>query len=63
MQQAIDKLRTDGLLPLGPAQPATAFSGRTIAWFMDRAKLLVELVEAGPGDLSLATISCVAERT
>ena len=54
--QATDKLRTDGLLPLGPQQPASAFSGRPIAWFMDRAKLLVELVESGPGDLSLESI-------
>jgi methylmalonyl-CoA/ethylmalonyl-CoA epimerase len=54
LDQACEKLRTDGLLALGSPQPAAAFSGRRIVWFMDRTKLLVELVEGGPGELSLA---------
>lgn len=56
LAQASEKLRFSGMLPLGEPRPAAAFSGRLIAWYMDRAKLLVELVESGPGDLSLANI-------
>ncbi len=56
MTQACQQLRDQGLLPLGSIQPAKAFSGRSLAWFMDRAKLLVELVESGPGDFSLANL-------
>ena len=40
----------------GPTQ-AVAFGGRPIAWFMDRAGLLTELVEAGSGPLTLASIA------
>jgi methylmalonyl-CoA/ethylmalonyl-CoA epimerase len=53
---AADILRQQRMLPLGKPCPATAFSGRLIAWFMDRGKLLVELLEAGPGDYSLGNI-------
>jgi methylmalonyl-CoA/ethylmalonyl-CoA epimerase len=53
---ASETLRHQGMLPLGDAKPAVAFSGRPIAWFMDRGKLLVELVEAGPGDFSLSSL-------
>ncbi len=56
LPQACQQLRDQGLLPLGSIQPAKAFSGRPLAWFMDRAKLLVELVESGPGDFSLANL-------
>ncbi len=37
--------------------PGVAFGGRRIAWAIDLDYLLVELVEAGPGPLSLASIS------
>jgi methylmalonyl-CoA/ethylmalonyl-CoA epimerase len=47
------QLREQAMLPLGAPAPATAFGGRRIAWFMDRAGTLVELVEQGPGPLSL----------
>jgi methylmalonyl-CoA/ethylmalonyl-CoA epimerase len=54
---ACEALRhTRQLQLLGPT-PAVAFGGRPIAWFMDRAGLLTELVEAGPGPLSLAALT------
>jgi methylmalonyl-CoA/ethylmalonyl-CoA epimerase len=37
--------------------PGVAFGGRRIAWAIDLDYLLVELVEAGPGPLCLASIS------
>jgi methylmalonyl-CoA/ethylmalonyl-CoA epimerase len=57
LPKACDKLRIDGMLPLGEAQPAAAFSGRSIAWFMDRNKMLIEIVENGAGQMSLASIA------
>ncbi len=56
IEEAVEVLRTQGMLPLGSAKPAVAFSGRPIAWLMDGGKLLVELVEAGPGDFSLSSL-------
>ncbi len=50
-------LRAGGMFPLGEPVPATAFPGRRIAWFMDAQRLLVELVEAGKGPLSLAALA------
>lgn len=37
--------------------PAVAFPGRRIAWFMDRQRFLFELVEAGPGALSVSSLN------
>jgi methylmalonyl-CoA/ethylmalonyl-CoA epimerase len=56
LEQAAKQLREQKMLPLGKPQPAEAFSGRSIAWFMDRGGLLIELLEGGPGELSLATL-------
>jgi hypothetical protein len=56
LQQAADQLRQQNMLPLGKPCPATAFSGRLITWFMDRGQLLVELLQAGPGDFALDSI-------
>jgi len=53
---AIAHLREGRQLLLSGPTPAVAFGGRCIAWFMDRAGLLTELVEAGEGPLSLASI-------
>jgi len=49
-------LREKGWLPLGNAEPAVAFGGRLVAWAMDRRKMLIELVEAGPGPYQLKTL-------
>ena len=62
LEAAGQQLRQQQMLPLGKAQPATAFPGRSIAWYMDRSSQLIELVEAGNGALSLANLR-VAERT
>jgi methylmalonyl-CoA/ethylmalonyl-CoA epimerase len=56
IERAAEHLRQQQMLPLGKANPATAFSGRLIAWFMDRGQMLVELVQAGAGDFSLSSI-------
>jgi methylmalonyl-CoA/ethylmalonyl-CoA epimerase len=57
LEAACRHLRARGLFPLGRPVPAAAFGGRPIAWFLDRAGLLVELVAAGAGPLSLATLT------
>lgn len=54
---AFEHLRAGRQMPLAEPVPAVAFGGRKIAWFMDRAGFLTELVEAGPGPLLLATLS------
>lgn len=56
IELASEQLRRQKMLPLGKASSAVAFSERKIAWFMDRASQLVELVEAGLGDFNLASI-------
>ncbi|MDR3671927.1 MAG: VOC family protein [Holophaga sp.] len=53
LADACAELRDGGQLLLAEPVPAAAFGGRPIAWFMDRSGLLTELVEAGPGPLSL----------
>lgn len=49
--------RAAGCLVVGEPVAAAAFPGRRIAWLMDRQRLLIELLEAGPGPLGLATLS------
>jgi len=50
-------LRDRAMLSVGDPTPAVAFGGRRVAWLMDPSRLLVELVEAGPGPLSLASLA------
>ncbi len=57
LQAACDSLRADGLLLISPPTPAVAFPGRQIAWLIDRRKMLVELLQAGEGALSLSGLS------
>lgn len=57
IESACEQLRTSRQLMLSGPTPAVAFGGRRIAWFMDLAGLLTELVEEGPGPLSLASLS------
>ncbi|HEY2759292.1 MAG TPA: VOC family protein [Pirellulales bacterium] len=61
LEVAGQQLREQYMLPLGKTQPATAFPGRSIAWYMDRGSQLIELLEAGVGPLSLASLTS-AER-
>ena len=56
IEAAVGTLRTQGMFPISRPTPAVAFGGRRIAWLLDPAKTLVELVESGTGPLSLATI-------
>jgi methylmalonyl-CoA/ethylmalonyl-CoA epimerase len=49
-------LRSQSMFMVGAPTPAVAFDGRPIAWFIDRARLLVELVQAGPGALQLSAL-------
>lgn len=53
---ACERMREQTMLMLAAPVPAAAFEGRRIAWFMDRAGLLVELLESDEGPLSLASI-------
>ncbi|QYY36185.1 VOC family protein [Ruficoccus sp. ZRK36] len=57
IEAACAHLRAGGMFPLASPVAAAAFSGRKIAWFMDERRLLIELVEAGEGDLSLASLA------
>jgi len=54
---AVQCLRDRGLLLVGAPSPAPAFGGRRIAWFMDPAAPLVELVETGVGPLNLSELA------
>jgi methylmalonyl-CoA/ethylmalonyl-CoA epimerase len=58
---AVKQLREGGMLEVGAPTPAAAFGGRRIAWMMDRGNPLVELVEAGPGPLSLRELDRARE--
>ncbi len=49
---ACERLAASMTLIAAPV-PAIAFGGRRIAWLIDRDYLLIELVESGPGPLSL----------
>lgn len=60
---ACAQLRGNGMFPLGDPAPAAAFPGRRIAWFMDAHGLLVELLEAGDGMLSLASLEKMARES
>lgn len=62
LEAAGQQLREQHMLPLGKAQPATAFPGRSIAWYMDRGSQLIELLEAGEGTLSLASLAHVERK-
>ena len=53
---ACEHLRLGRQMLLAAPTPAVAFGGRPIAWFMDRAGLLTELIEAGEGPFSLDDI-------
>jgi len=53
MDRACAHLRDHEMLALSAPVPAAAFPGRRIAWFMDRFRGLVELLEQGDGALSL----------
>lgn len=57
IEGSVAEMRGKAMMTLCEPVPAMAFGGRRIAWLMDRSRLLVELVEAGPGPLSLATIT------
>ena len=50
-------LREQGMFQICAPVPAAAFPGRRISWFMDANGFLAELVEAGPGPLSLASLN------
>ncbi|HEY9226267.1 MAG TPA: VOC family protein [Gemmatimonadaceae bacterium] len=50
-------LRGQAMAMVSAPVPAVAFDGRRIAWFLDRDQFLVELVEAGPGRLSLSSLA------
>lgn len=53
---ACEHLRAGRQFMLSGPTPAVAFGGRRIAWFMDRAGFLTELVESGEGPLQLRNI-------
>jgi len=61
LSDAVDHLRQCRQLLLADPTPAEAFPGRRIAWFMDRARQLTELVEQGEGTLSLQSLEFTAK--
>ena len=46
-------LRDQAMFMVGNPAPAEAFANRRIAWFMDRSRFLVEIVESGRGAFSV----------
>jgi len=57
-----EKLRDEQMLMICAPVPAAAFPGRKIAWFMGQDRLLVELLESGPGPLSLSLLNMSKKR-
>ena len=53
LDEAWRNLRKQGLFPLSAPGPGAAFPGRQIAWMVDDARSLVELVSHGTGPLSV----------
>ena len=53
IESSMSALRGHGLLPIAKIVPGAAFGGRRITWMMSRGGLLLELLEAGIGPLSL----------
>ena len=53
---ALAALREKGWLTLGNPAPAVAFGGRLVGWVMNQQKVLIELVEAGPGSFQLKSL-------
>jgi methylmalonyl-CoA/ethylmalonyl-CoA epimerase len=59
---ALAHLRAQSMAIVSAPAASTAFGGRRIAWVMDRDRFLLELVESGPGPLSLAELRNAAAR-
>lgn len=47
LEEAVRDAPTRGLVMIRRPQPAVAFGGRRIAWFLSREKLLIEYLESG----------------
>jgi methylmalonyl-CoA/ethylmalonyl-CoA epimerase len=45
LQAEAQRMRHQGAMPLGPAQPALAFGGRFVMFFMTPLRFIIELVE------------------
>lgn len=45
IEGSVGAMRALGMLPISKAMPAPAFGGRLIAWFMNKDRLLIELLE------------------
>jgi methylmalonyl-CoA/ethylmalonyl-CoA epimerase len=43
----MELLRRGGSLPIGPSQPAAAFGGRRVAFYLTPLFFIIELIEAG----------------
>lgn len=61
LDEAGERLRSQGMLAVSAPAPAVAFGGRRIAWLADKAAPLVELVESGPGPLRLDDLASPGE--
>lgn len=46
LDSEMEALRRHGSLPIGPAQPAVAFGGRRVAFYLTPLLFVIELVEA-----------------
>ncbi|MGA2052046.1 MAG: VOC family protein [Opitutales bacterium] len=57
LPRALASLRERGWLDVGPPASGTAFGGRPIAWVMDRRRILIEILQAGPGPYNLSALA------
>ncbi len=57
IEKACIGLRNDGMMMIAEPVAAAAFPGRKIAWFIGRNRVLIELLEAREGVLSLFSIT------
>lgn len=57
IEGACVRLREQSMLVIAEPVASVAFGGRPIAWLVDGAGMLVELVQSGPGPLCLPAIA------
>lgn len=45
MERAMEMLRSTGAIPMGTPQPAVAFGGANVAFFLTKIGIIIELIE------------------
>ena len=56
LERVTENLCEDGMMMISAPVLAEAFPGRRIAWFIGQDRILIEILEAGSGRLSLSSL-------